>query len=80
MPIGIGFHEDNFTIGLTMIFGEAEFDAAIAVDEIQFVDCGWPFPMADCQQGQFQCGASRACVEVSLKMSLNHVKNIFSCP
>jgi hypothetical protein len=38
------------------------FDAAVAVDQIEFFDCGLPPAQQTCEEAQFHCVISKACV------------------
>jgi hypothetical protein len=46
---------------------DEQFNAALAIDDIQLVDCALCYPEVDCQQSQFHCDNSRCCVEDSVK-------------
>ena len=38
------------------------FDAVVAMDQVEFFNCGVPLPQETCEETQFHCVISKACV------------------
>lgn len=67
VDIGIGRHRDPVSFHLDLIYNKrgeegGVFDAAIAVDQVEFFDCGVPPAQETCGENQFHCVISQACV------------------
>ena len=63
VAIGIGRHRDKFDVGFQIVYtGEGEYDSAVAVDEVQFLSCSLPPAEEDCEENEFHCAQSKACV------------------
>ena len=72
VSLGIGYHEDNFTLGFVIVY-EEDFDAAIAVDDITLSECGQPPAEEDCQVWSsimsYSCPASPTPAMLTIFMS-----------
>lgn len=60
--IGLGRHRDLFTIVFGVVHNADEYDAGIAIDDIQFFDCAVKSPQESCYDDQYHCEINKACV------------------
>ena len=59
--IGVGAHSDKFTLGFEVL-STGDWDAAVAVDEVELFECAKPQPEETCLADEYHCQDSRACV------------------
>jgi hypothetical protein len=62
VDIGIGRHRDQVSFHLDLVYQGQVFDAAVAVDEVEFFDCALLPPQETCEATQFHCVITKACV------------------
>lgn len=63
VAIGIGRHRDKFAVGFEILYGgEDQWDSAVAVDQVQLLSCALPPAEEDCQENEYHCAITKACV------------------
>ena len=63
--IGVGAHNDKFSLGF-QVLSSGDWDAAVAVDEVELFECAKPQPEDSCLPGEYHCQDSRACVTTDM--------------
>ena len=64
VEIGIGRQKDQFNVGFVLTYSDdlTPYNAGIALDDITFSDCELPEAAESCEEHQFQCKETKACV------------------
>jgi hypothetical protein len=66
IDIGLGRHRDKVSIHFNLMYsgggGKFSDNAAVAVDQIEFFNCGIPPARESCESDQFHCAITKACV------------------
>ena len=62
VDIGLGRHRDQVSVHMNLVYSSTSFDAAVAVDQIEFFNCAVPPGRNTCAPTQFHCVVSKACV------------------
>ena len=67
VEIGLGRHRNTIRVGFSLTHTGDSYTAGVAVDEVNFFQCGTPLPVeGDCPTGEepyFHCTISKACVQ-----------------
>ena len=62
--IGIGQHRDKFDLGFELVYeGEGQWLQSVAVDQVEFLNCGQPRGQDTCLDNEFHCDRTHACVD-----------------
>ena len=64
--IGIGQHKDKFTVGFDLVYSGEDWQSSVAVDQVEFLECGSPRGSETCEAHEYHCEVTKACIDQTM--------------